>query len=436
MAICIASTQWIEMEDAMEPIQIGTIDYSAAGDNCKLLVGDINGDGRMEVILMQPNGGIDDRYEPHQITCVTAFDLNGNLLWQKGKPVEEPGKFGSDFPAQVYDIDGDGNLEVLCIMDKTYFIIDGRTGNVKKQFPLPSDMAHDCIIIANLTGHEIAREVILKDRYEHLWAMDENFNVLWSHKGNVGHFPWTYDVNGDGYDEIMAGYDLLDCKGNVLWSCKDLEDHADCLWVGDVNGDGALEIAVGGSVTCLYDINGNELWRYDGSVESQHIALGKFCEDQPGLQMAGLDRIIRGDGYKGQWDGKDGMFMLDCDGKEVWKETRKTKGWLTIVNTLRNWNGEEKDYILAYRRGGGELPKLYNGKMEAVVTFPYDGYVISADLFGRDMEDVIIYSGTTAHIYSGSTYDLKKTPAGKSLPQPKRLFATTLYPGGSYVRTT
>ena len=40
------------------------------------------------------------------------------------------------------------------------------------------------------------------------------------------------------------------------------------------------------------------------------------------------------------WHGKDGMFLLDCNGKEIWKEDRKTDGWLTIVNTYRNWNGE------------------------------------------------------------------------------------------------
>lgn len=72
----------------------------------------------MEMIMVQADSGIDDRYIPHQVECITAFDLDGNMLWQNGKPVIEPGKFGSDFPAQVHDIDGDGNLEVLCVMNK------------------------------------------------------------------------------------------------------------------------------------------------------------------------------------------------------------------------------------------------------------------------------------------------------------------------------
>ena len=433
----------------MEPILINSFDISGAGKNCKILLGDINGDGRMEIVCVQPDGGIDDRYVPHQVVCVTAYALTGELLWQVGTPAEDPGGPGSDYPAQVFDIDGDGSLEVLVVMDKVYKILEGSSGRIKREFPLKllpplkshdprfpegvgAPNAHDCILVANLSGNPTPKDIILKDRYENMWALDENFNLLWTHSGNVGHFPLVYDINGDGRDEVMAGYDLLSAEGKVLWSCKDLEDHADCLWAGDVNGDGKPELCVGGSVTCLYDGAGNELWRYDGSIESQHVALGKFLPDSPGLQVAGLDRIQRGDGYKGQWDGKDGMFLLDCQGREIWKEDRKTKGWLTIVDTFRNWAGEGKDYILAYRRGGGVNPTLYNGRMEAVVTFPEDGYVLSGDLFGRECEDAVIYAGGRVWIYSGKEYDVSRKPSGRAIAQTGKLFRATLYPGCVY----
>lgn len=415
----------------MDALKIGTIDISKARGS-KGLLGDVDGDGRMELIMVQADGDIDDRYVPHQIVCITVYRLTGEVLWQKGTPTDKPGNFGSDFPAQVYDIDNDGKLEILCVMKKRFLILDGMTGQVKKDYPLPAEEAHDCIIIANLSGGSHAGDIILKDRYFHMWAMDNEFNLLWKHDGNLGHFPWAYDINEDGFDEVMAGYDMLDHTGKLLWSCKKLEDHADCLWTGDVNGDGKKEICVGGSVTCLYDRDGNELWRYEDSIESQHVALGRFLPEKKGIQVAGLDRIQRGDGYKGQWDGKDGMFLIDSDGKGIWKEDRKTKGWLTIVDTFRNWNGEGKDHILAYRRGGGVLPGLYDGNGEMVARFSEDGYVIHADLFGRGIEDVIVYNADTAWVFTGTPYDINSKASGKQLAQPRRLYSSTLYPGGDY----
>ncbi|WP_282939283.1 FG-GAP-like repeat-containing protein [Paenibacillus sp. RC67] len=408
---------------------LSELDISAAGPRCKMLLGDLDGDGRMEIVMVQPDHRQDVRYIPHQVQCITVFDLQGKLLWQTGTPDTEAGGPGSDYPAQIYDLDGDGHLEVLCVMNGRFHILDGQTGKVKRSFELPDPQAHDCIMIANLTGGKRPSDLILKDRYHRMWALNSEFELLWTHTGNPGHFPWPVDLDGDGYDEVMAGYDLLDHQGKLLWSCRDLDDHADCIWVGDVNDDGQPELVIGGSVTVMYDSRGQELWRYDGSIESQHVALGKFRNDLPGLQVAGLDRIVRGDGA-GKRKGKDGMFLLDAEGQEVWKEDRKTDGWLTIIETVSRWDDSRLDYILAYRRGGGVLPALYDGHMNIVVQFPTDGYVTHADLLGSSNEQIVIYDNDKASIYSKGNYDVAVSASGHALPQSKRLYHSTLYPGG------
>ncbi|MNB76284.1 FG-GAP repeat protein [compost metagenome] len=409
--------------------RLAGIDISAAGPRCKMLIGDLDGDGRAELLLVQPDNRQDVRYIPHQVQCLTAYDLDGRLLWQTGKPDEGAGSQGSDYPAQIYDIDSDGALEVLCVMDDKLQILEGATGKVKAVHELPSAEAHDCIIIANLSGNEHPSDIILKDRYHKLWALDKNLQLLWTHEGNVGHYPWVSDLDGDGRDEVMAGYDLLDADGKLKWSCHDLDDHADCLWVGDVNGDGLPELVVGGSVTVMYDRNGQELWRYEGSIESQHLALGRFCPELPGLQIAGLDRMVREDDGKGL-KGKDAMFLLDQNGRELWKEERTTDGWLTIVDAVSSFWKNAPDYILAYRRGEGVLPALYDGKMNIVVQFAEQGYAVHGDLLGSGTEQVIIYTDELAAVYAGEPLPLAPVHPGHPLPQPKRLYSSTLYPGG------
>lgn len=421
----------LNTKETKTPHLLAKIDVSRAGRNCIMRLGDLNGDGRMEMLLAQSDGGIDNRYVPHQVQCLTAFDLDGNLLWQVGTPdVPEPGGPGSDYPVQIADIDGDGQLEVLCVMDKEFRILDGKTGELKNSWALPDHEAHDCIVIANLRGKAYPQDILLKDRYHRMWALDAEGNLLWKHEGNVGHFPWVYDLDGDGKDEVMAGYDLLDHDGTTLWSCHDLDDHADCIWFGNVSGNNEeSEIVVGGSVTVMYDVSGKELWRYNDSIESQHVSLGKFRDDLPGLQIAGLDRIERG----GKNGGKDGLFLLDANGREIWKEDRKSPGWLTIIETLRGWDDQPLDYILAFRRGGGIPPTLYDGHLNPVYRFPVEGYVAYGDLVGSGKQQVIIYDRNQASVFGANSLDLSVSQDGKPLSQPKRLYSSTLYPGGQYL---
>ena len=70
-----------------EPLLLKTIDISKAGLRSKMLIGDLDGDGRRELLMVQGDGGIDDRYIPHQVVCLTAFTLDGELLWQVGAPI-------------------------------------------------------------------------------------------------------------------------------------------------------------------------------------------------------------------------------------------------------------------------------------------------------------------------------------------------------------
>ena len=400
------------------------MNYTDAGKGCRMWLGDLDGDGRMEYVMVQPDGGIDDRFVPHMVQCATAYTLEGKRLWQIGEPDPDVVGSGSDIPAQIYDIDGDGANEFICVMKGELCVFNGRNGILKHKHPLPDPEAHDCIIFADLDGRGKARNIILKNRYHQIWALDTEFNVMWTFKGDVGHYPWVYDLNGDGRDEVIAGYTVLSADGKPMWRI-DMEDHADCIWVCDLYENGEPVVLVGGADTTAYTPDGRLLWRFTDTVESQNIAPGKFFPDMKGLQVAGLDRIVR-TGQKG----RDGVFIFDCDAKPLYKEDRKSFGWTSVVTTLTNFQrGEKRDYILVYKRGEEEKDGVFDGEMNCLVEFPFAGNCIWGDLNGDGLNKLVLYSDDTIIIYSTEQTDLMRPAKKETIKQPKRLYNWTRYWG-------
>jgi len=250
--------------------------------------------------------------------------------------------------------------------------------------------------------------------------------VRWTYSGNVGHYPWPYDFDGDGRDELMAGYDLLDDNGQRLWTASGMSDHADSMWVADFNQDGYPDIVLGGSDTGAYERNGNRLWLYTGSTESQQVVVGDLRPDIAGLETAGLDRIDRSS------NGLDGLFIISNTGQQIWKESRSDRGcYGTIIDMIENW--DSTDRLVAWNRGC-EKPYVYvyNGSGSVISTFNVSGgRVMHADVCGDYHEEMFLYVlGDRVEIYSnGGACDLTQT-TGSPLPQLKRLYNYTRYTAG------
>lgn len=407
------------------PAHLGQFDTTPAGGRPTVRAGDLTGDGRMELLLAQGDD-IDATRTPHLVTSLTAMTLEGDVVWQFGDVDADGGSHGADYPVQVWDVDGDGANEVACVVDDEFLVLEGATGEVQARHELPHPDAHDCIVPANLSGGDGPREVLLKDRYRRVWAMDENFDVLWTHRGTVGHYPWPADLDGDGRDEVVAGYDCLGPDGDVRWSMPIDDAHADCVWVADVDDDGEREVLVGEGGMYCYDADGTERWRNREPREVQHLAPGNFRPDAPALEVAGLDRIVRGS--RGE-PGQDGLFLVDSEGTTLAEEDREPGGWVTIAQPVTGWD-DDRDLILAWRRGGGTNPGLYDGDLERVVRFPVDGHVVFGDLLGRGEPVFAVRERDgTAHLFAREEMSVEPTGDGP-LAQPKRLATTTLYPGG------
>ena len=386
--------------------------------------GDLNGDGQADVVFVQSAG--------QKITCITALDLNGKRLWQRGKADEKHRSLSSDVAIQIYDWDNDKANEVLVIEGKTLRILDGATGKVEREAPVASN---DSILIANFAGASRANDLMIKDRYKNIWVYDKNLKLQWTRKVNTGHFPMNVDLDGDGRDELLCGYTLFDRDGKVRWAHDELPEHNDAVDADDMDGDGRIEIAIACSRdSALLSADGKILWRKPHK-HSQHAVIGAFVPGKAGKQVVFVDRIAART-RSGKWNPDGGIaYCYDKAGKELWRTA--PQGGITIASTIDGWTGGKKrSFVLLYRRYKGP-PVLLDGSGKCTAEFPFppakadSGYgqhfAQHFDALGDAREEVFVYNPLALWIYRNAA------PAPPDLPKPKRGANRRIYNATFYV---
>lgn len=399
--------QWAAEERALraslpKPVLWKKIPTPGFGTDRNLRFGDLNGDGKLEIVLTQRDDFANGDYPI--ITCITAMDLDGQVLWQLGEPSQKFRPATSDNCIQVYDLDGDGCAEVIFCKDLRIWVADGRTGKIIRSAPTPRSVDSpqkagglpferilgDSIYFCNLDGGPRARHIILKDRYANVWALDDQLNVLWHHQSTTGHFPHAYDIDGDGRDEVQAGYAMLDDDGKLLWELP-LTDHQDAIAIGHFDPSHPDELLIG--MACgeegfiLADVKGKILAQHKlGHV--QKLAVAKVRPDVPGLQYT----IITFWGHPGI------MAVFDCRGNMLNSfELMPYASALTPVN----WgpDGQEFLFLSAHPTDGG----LIDGYGHRVVMFPDDGHpsycCTSLDLNGDGRDELLAWDPHSIWIY-------------------------------------
>lgn len=345
-----------------------------------------------------------------RLSCLTCFDDNGHVLWQKGKPKNdiEHTLISCDLPFQVADFNNDGKLEVIYSMDFKIYVVDLLTGTLVKE-GLPPVIYKDPLVknepfyYLNLDGLRVADfeglgyqgNLVCKDRYQNVYALDNNFNIMWRyHHKNTGHFPYIYDFNKDGFDEMLVGYDYVSSTGEIIWSAPYNSDHTDEIIYTNLepNGPYYLVLASGNEGMNILDMEG-KVYKHNEIGHAQRISVADYDINRYGYEIIatafwGSPGITRTYDYKGSIIAEKEFF---------------TNG--NLVSPVM-YDGLNSLCLL----NAGEKGGLMDASLDIVVKFPDDKHPsLCAEVYDIDndgIDEIICWDLKEMWIYKASSYTI------------------------------
>jgi hypothetical protein len=405
-----ARDAFVELEKRLQaanpkPVVWKKIETEGFGVGRNLRFGDLDNDGVIDVLIGQViHHGPKDRNS--ELSCLTAMTFDGKKLWQIGKPDPWKDLLTNDVGFQIHDIDRDGKNEVVYCMNFEIIVADGATGTTKYKAPMPLTpggrpyksvynifprILGDCIYFCDLRGTGYDSDIIIKDRYRYLWALNDKLELLWQAECNTGHYPYAYDVDGDGKDELMMGYTLFDDKGDKLWTLdSSMSDHADGVAIVKFKPDLDLRLLCAASDEGIFftDMKGNILkHHYIGHV--QNPAVANFRDDLPGLETVTINF----------WRNQGIIHYYDWDGNIYHSFEPSQYGSMCLPI---NWTGRSEEFFVHnpnVNEGG-----MYDGWGRKVVKFPDDGHpdMCNAvlDITGDSRDEVVVWDPHEIWVYT------------------------------------
>jgi len=384
--------------------------------------GDLNGDGQIDILIcqMQHHGPKDSNSD---VGCLTAVTLDGKQLWQIGEPDAWKDELTNDVGLQIHDLDGDGQNEVIYCKGFEIIVVNGRTGKIKYKAPTPATPGNtpaprnrfpqilgDSILFADFRGKGRASDIVLKDRYESFWVYDDKLQLMWHGQCNTGHYPFAYDANGDGRDELFIGYSCFGPDGKKLWSLEDtLKDHADSVAVLRLLPDpqAPLRLIIAGSDegVVFAETSGKILEHYRVG-HAQNLTFANFRPDSPGLETVSINF----------WGNQGIVNFYDANGKNYFEFEPAQHGSECLPV---NWTGNGQEYWLLspnVEEGG-----LFDGQGRRVFRFPADGHpdmcAAVLDLTGDCRDEIVVWDPFEVWIYTqednpkaGKLYKPRRSP--------------------------
>lgn len=409
------------IQSMIQPWKVVSLDAEYAGQ--WVVAGDVDGDGQVEIVSAE-NVNEDD---VHYTSTAVAQKLDGTVLWRWGNPAIGRKIWHHDVACQIHDWDGDGKNEVVLCTKGFLAELDGATGRQLRRIRIADDAA-DCLVFCNLNGSSLPSDVLVKDRYHQIWAYDKGGGLLWTVKDPGGyltaHQPRPIDIDGDGRDEIMAGYAMLNADGSIRWVYKSkvvdqTRGHLDCVRIlqhGDRPEDFRLVLTCcGANNIALVDGTGKIIWEVAGH-HFESVDVGRVIPSVSGKQIVvDIDH---------QPLGESPVWTLDEKGRLL---SRIVTDY-SRHHCLLDFTGDGVDEILVAHNGG---IYDYHGRRIGILAVPDGSQVgqrkgersmLIGDMNGDGVRDVMMVTAEKVYIYVNRN--------GKKGIEPVRLgteFNFTLY---------
>lgn len=384
-----------------KPVLWKKISTKGFGVGRNLRFGDLTGNGEIDVLIGQmKHHGPRDQYS--ELSCLTAMTFDGDILWQIGEPDPDNYHLTNDVGFQIHDIDGDGRNEVIYCMNFEIVVVDGATGALKYKAPTPHSkppanrydrILGDCLFFCDLRGQGADRDIIIKDRYWHFWALNDRLELMWEGSCRTGHYPYAADIDGDGHDELAIGFSMYDHDGKQLWTLEDqIQDHADGVaivnFMESENSVPRVFYTASDSGVVFADLQGNIIKRHFIG-HAQNPAIADFRPELPGLEIVSINF----------WGNQGILHFYDAQGNIYHDTAPNPFGSMCLPI---NWTGQPGEYFV--HSPNVKLGGMFDAWGRPVVMFPDDGHpdMCNAvlDITGDSRDEVVVWDQNEIWVYT------------------------------------
>ena len=315
-----------------------------AGPVTEPALADLNGDGNAEIVVTGVNGTF-------------AFTHDGGVLWHNPDVASFYGaeQFGWG-GASIGNLDLSPEPEIVIAASQDALYVLDHLGNIQWSTPI-ADRFPPPPVLADITGDGLL-DIIMADKWDlRVYDYFNGGQLVWEYTqpdqievlGGAGAFgpPAVADITGDGQPEIIINWgvfvEAFSADGSLLWQYDSGYTNLfrpSPITVADTTGDGQPNIVTASAVSSGFIIQNHLLMVLDadGNLVWEQL-VGDFTASASGVAAQDLT----GNGvWEIIWNGAtDGLLILrGSDGKRLFNEPHTSSGTILDYPTLGDVDGD------------------------------------------------------------------------------------------------